>query len=922
LLDLVLFSFQFHDRAALASKAQRTLSLCDDRSKPLPVDQATLATTRTLRILVSILKDGSAEEKYASAAIISYVCFKRDGTKQALLDLGVAEPILESLRYRSILDDTVCTDLCEVLMYGIIFGKSPSTPDSISDDIQNMVEQRLTVLVDFAVKEKYNCRGKCIQNLLQCLADAGNACVQKEVRLNRLDVDDGEFFRHAAALQHQLRSEFLRTLELFHSLCRPPFSSLRWNNIKSRVSDLEIANMVRYMLHLFYVKSSVLALQDGRPNGPCSFRHSKGPNYYALGSVGIRQYQVLTCKCGISSTEAEGRSDFHVLWIEFQVKKSRYLLAAVTDDAEEDFRLPGGRGYRPSFNLLGSRSSVSISNQLDFWPCKERKIIVHMVESDRSFESIHDAERVLGAFLRDLKDFMGPRFKIGFERKSKVQALFTGVSRESAWGASLYSGGPQHMFEVSLKSDVEAFLEQLESRDERSLQKSLQIVVTGLARWSWYSNIFWHDYHIHLDEKLDDVNNRMDRGGHSILHAPCFDPNMEEARRVLFFAPELASQTNFCAGDVPAHYCTYFNLDVTRFRYKPNVRFNILKLLYSKNKQCIFVKNKAGETPYDIIESVCNRMHSRNPYKNEAFEMRDWLFDRMTERGWKQDPELGWIDTTLINRGNEYNFGGAGKVPGKYGQNTYKDLALDEIQYKDFKLSLERMKASLALQVQGFDSVQRILCLACHSGDLQSVQAIVEFAGDPALGHRLLNKPVKNSYQKTALISSDARTAKYLLKFVSTWSSSGIHGYTAFHWASHGSLGKLLVLLRHNPLGALMKSAEGWTPREMLAMTDDLVLKTWCDYEEGHLNVSPERLAEIRCSMEDLLALYEDVCVRDHFWSKVLHTLIGVKFSTFLVWRHVKHKDVLSGKQSEANKQHFTCNDNTEKLTSCPNVRI
>ena len=105
------------------------------------------------------------------------------------------------------------------------------------------------------------------------------------------------------------------------------------------------------------------------------------------------------------------------------------------------------------------------------------------------------------------------------------------------------------------------------------------LIASTLASWSFYSGNFWHDYHIHPDESLDDVVKIADKGGHSILHAVCFSPNFNEARRILAFAPELASQTNFCAGDTPAHYCTYFSVD-RQTGYRPNHRLEILKLLY------------------------------------------------------------------------------------------------------------------------------------------------------------------------------------------------------------------------------------------------------------------------------------------------------------------------------------------------------
>ena len=892
--DFAFFTKQFFDLAVLATEALLKLEFNNIQSRKFPTDQAVLADDTTLQKLFSKLKSGSSHEKFCAAAVAIYVACNNDENKHSLFNHGFPEPALDLLSSSTSFDELIFTGLCDLFVFWGSVSCRSCVQGFSGDNIQDLVEKKVEIFTTIA-KRQNDDRTFAIRKILQHYADLGNSCVQKAMRLNGLDIDAAAFFRNAAALQNHLESDFLKCLESFTSLGLHAGSQKNWRDIKTQISDLEIADTIRCMLNLYYMKTSSIAISTGWESGPFSLerRLSRNKEIYngyvsALGGFDIRLLQMVICLSAISVSESNFSDDFVLLWVNIKIKDDHVTLITVSKD-EQDLRLPGGVGFCPSFDLLQSRHLFGVSKSIDLWPFRNKcaKIYKLVTRPGIAFDSLQDATEAIKPILHEVKECMGPSFRIRFLTRLRFNMMFRKCRKDLS---SLYQNGPRYMYESELKITFGDYQRNLASHDSTlsSLLQSLQKVVSGLARWSWYSDIFWHDYYYHGNESCG-----TDLAGHTFMHSCCFKADLHEARRILSFAQELACQTNFCAGDAPAHYCTFFSLDFNKKKYpqhtyQVNVRFAILRLLYSVDSRSIYVKNKDGCTAHDSVDALCKGLRSDSPCKEEAFLMRDWLHRTMIEDGWIRDTELGWLPQAYNN--TETIFLGAGKVPGKAGCRFYRDYTLDEAQYTELKADLQKAQKSIALQVRSLTSLQRVLVLACQAGDLDVLRALIESHHSPALLD-VLNKPIETCYQKTALICSNMKAAKYLLDFgVSTWSSSGVRGYTAYHWASHGSLGKLCVLLRKNPLGVLMKSIEGLTPREMLSVTDDQVLQKWCEDEEGLETVSIEQVAVIRCRVEELLIEYERLCLSDFFWVRILQKMVGgLKFVSFLLWKYCRN---------------------------------
>jgi hypothetical protein len=861
----------------LASKALPKIHFRGERPKILGIDQQILGDDRIMCELAYNLTVESNEQKLHACSIIAYISYKQPGMQQKLFEYHVAEPILDMVSLLAGLENVVLASLCDLISFWCV--QMPYTPHLlVESDVQDLVEQRLEALIDLAKSSSY------IRDMLQILADFGNnSCIQNALRLNGLGIDENSFMKNAAALQCQLETDLVRCLEPFETLSAHPFCTFNWEQVKSHISDIEIANLMRFMVQTCYLRTSVAALKEGKERGPFSFQLRCPPHFtqyfhgreLAFGGFDIRELQIFSCKCGIFDEGAEELNFFGVLWVHFKIRGRACLLIA--EESGGNFRFPGGRNYRPSSELLRNRNSIAIHEQ-EFWPCRERCITAYKVDGKRAFGSIEEAESALGPVLHEVEETMGPRFSVRFRSCEEVDKMFVQCQVEGDSMQSTVSSSPQYFYQSVLRKEIEAFLYDSQYSAGKQLIKVIQIIGSCLARWSKCSEIYWHEYHIHLKEKLDYVSHQVDRGGHSILHGACFVPDIDKARTILSFAPELAIRTNYCAGDVPAHYCTYFSLDKDETgkwsKYTRNLRFDILKLLFSKNSLCIFVKNKDGCTPHDVIDVVCKSLGPKHvPYKEEALLMRNWLFNEMKKGGWVRDPELGWLDARGI--GDDVYF--LGKC-----SHSYKGIGIVERQYADFRSAMLKTKENIEHSITRLDCAQKVFFLACSAGDLEAVRSL--FNSNPRV--QIWDRPLCNSYQTNVLSFSNTEITKYLLDLgFSTWSSAGIFGYTAYHLASLRSLETLEVLLRRNPLGVFFKCTNGRTPLELISRTDDSTLKKWSQDELGSKVVSEDSISQCREATIKLLGENEKKCLDSKVWKSCLSWISPCLVIEFLQWR-------------------------------------
>jgi hypothetical protein len=164
-----------------------------------------------------------------------------------------------------------------------------------------------------------------------------------------------------------------------------------------------------------------------------------------------------------------------------------------------------------------------------------------------------------------------------------------------------------------------------------------------LAELSASCGIFWKNYHIHLDF-LDSSTNLRDEdpGGHTHLHSACFNADFLRAKYVVYKERDLACKRTYGHGCTPAHYCTY--LGMLGLDEQIGTRFEILQLLAEVNPECIFVKNKDGCTPHDLLLEI-----NKGKYMSHAKEMAQWLFERMTAQGWARHSMFGWFKISQVH---------------------------------------------------------------------------------------------------------------------------------------------------------------------------------------------------------------------------------------------------------------------------------